>query len=276
MTTRTYYDAQDAVHGWRLIEPLGEGASAEVWKAVDMLDRSVALKILTTRSEAKKARFQREIDALLKVDGVGSMPILEFIRPAPETLPASYSMPIGRPLKGYVREHRPGIVGKVALLREIAGALVECHRRGIAHCDVKPDNIFHLDGRWVLGDFGLSMTPEQSPATEPDEFLGTRHYVAPELKRLPYRYIFNWSKCDSYSFAQTFWETLLERRSHLSDIAEALEGLRNAGSSVMDRNLYRLLTLAQAASRKDPRKRLSMTAVHAALGKWLNEYRPRA
>jgi serine/threonine protein kinase len=276
MPTSQTYSSDTSLHGWRLLEPLGEGASAKVWRARDHADKPVAVKILTTRSEAKKIRFEREIDALVKVAGTGSLPILDYVRPSESDLPGSYSMPIATPLKDYVRQHRPGIVGKIIAFKELALALMECHTRGVAHCDVKPDNIFNLDGRWVLGDFGLSMKPGQTPATEPNEFLGTRHYVAPELGKIPYRYIFNWSKCDSYSFAITLWETLLERRCRLSDIESAFEREGDQTSAVMDRNLYRLLSLAKAAAHPEPKQRLSMTVIHGALERWLNDYRATA
>ena len=169
-----------------------------------------------------------------------------------------------------------GIVGKIVALTEIALGLVECHARGVAHCDVKPDNIFNLDGRWVLGDFGLSLKRGQSPATEPNEFLGTRHYVAPELAATPYRHLYNWSKCDSYSFAITLWETLLERRCRLSDIDSAFEREGDRALALMDRQLYRLLSLAKAAAHHDPKERLTMPVIHTALERWLNDYRSLA
>ncbi len=266
------HTAETTVHDWRLIEPLGEGASAEVWKAEDKSNNTVALKILTTNSQAKIRRFGREIDALAKIQGTGSLPMLECVRPIEKLTPSCYSMPIALPLKQYVRQHRPGIVGKVVALKDIAQALIECHAMGVAHCDVKPDNIFYSDGRWVLGDFGLCMRPGQKPATEPDEFLGTRHYVAPELKRIPYRNILNWSRCDSYSFALTMWETLLERRCRISDIETAFAASEREHSvRSADRDLYRLLSLARSASSENPSDRLTMTVIHAALERWLNQ-----
>lgn len=43
------------------------------------------------------------------------------------------------------------------LLMQMASALHHLHGRGIAHMDVKPDNIYTTeDGRFKLGDFGLA------------------------------------------------------------------------------------------------------------------------
>lgn len=42
-------------------------------------------------------------------------------------------------------------------LLQMASALQFIHARGMAHLDVKPDNIYTTkDGRYKLGDFGLA------------------------------------------------------------------------------------------------------------------------
>jgi len=42
----------------------------------------------------------------------------------------------------------------MSMVRSVASALKHVHANGYAHCDVKGDNIFLLDGKYVLGDFG--------------------------------------------------------------------------------------------------------------------------
>lgn len=37
---------------------------------------------------------------------------------------------------------------------QMAEALHHLHERGIAHLDLKPDNIYVLNGEYKLGDFG--------------------------------------------------------------------------------------------------------------------------
>ena len=44
--------------------------------------------------------------------------------------------------------------GMLSVLRDVSAALACAHDRGVAHMDIKPDNIFILKGRYKLGDWG--------------------------------------------------------------------------------------------------------------------------
>ncbi|KAF0933461.1 hypothetical protein E2562_018556 [Oryza meyeriana var. granulata] len=66
------------------------------------------------------------------------------------------------------------------LMAQLASALSSCHRRGVAHRDVKPDNLL-FDGSGVLklGDFGSAeWFGDGRPMTG---LVGTPYYVAPEV-----------------------------------------------------------------------------------------------
>ncbi|XP_040376967.1 phosphoenolpyruvate carboxylase kinase 2 isoform X2 [Oryza brachyantha] len=66
------------------------------------------------------------------------------------------------------------------LMAQLASALASCHRRGVAHRDVKPDNLL-FDGSGVLklGDFGSAeWFGDGRPMTG---LVGTPYYVAPEV-----------------------------------------------------------------------------------------------
>jgi serine/threonine protein kinase len=71
----------------------------------------------------------------------------------------------------------------VSVLRDAAEALAAVHDAGIVHRDVKPSNLFLVDGaldRVTLIDFGIARGPGASGLTFNGEFLGTPGYVAPE------------------------------------------------------------------------------------------------
>lgn len=69
----------------------------------------------------------------------------------------------------------------VALLGgQLLPALVDLHRRGLAHLDVKPENVVLRDGRPVLVDFGSArVIGSPQPPGRP---VGTEGYAAPELE----------------------------------------------------------------------------------------------
>lgn len=70
------------------------------------------------------------------------------------------------------------------LLKSALESLVYLHSRGIAHRDIKPDNLF-VDalGHVIFLDLGLSCFAQQSPNTAPkcDALAGTQCYMSPEM-----------------------------------------------------------------------------------------------
>ncbi|XP_057476985.1 phosphoenolpyruvate carboxylase kinase 1-like [Actinidia eriantha] len=67
-----------------------------------------------------------------------------------------------------------------AVLAPLMSAIAHCHRRGVAHRDVKPDNIlFDEWGRLKLADFGSAECFREGEMMS--GVVGTPYYVAPEV-----------------------------------------------------------------------------------------------
>lgn len=69
-----------------------------------------------------------------------------------------------------------------AVMTSLMLSLATCHRRGVAHRDVKPDNIlFDSEGKVRLADFGSAAS--FSDGRYMQGVVGTPYYVAPEVLR---------------------------------------------------------------------------------------------
>jgi serine/threonine protein kinase len=171
---------------WELIEPVGRGGTAAVFRARrpgDVID--YALKVvwphLTTSTEAL-LRFRREIDVLSQLDHPN---LVKFYESGRHDGCFFYVMEFvaGGTLRDRIEARGPGSAADVLdLLAAVAVPLGYLHERGLVHRDVKPGNIFYReDGSVVLGDFGLAKRQDDRGITIAEEFIGTPLYLAPEV-----------------------------------------------------------------------------------------------
>jgi len=173
--------------GYTLLRTLGRGGMGIVYLAVQQsLGRQVALKVLTpavAMDPASSERFLREarIEASLRhphivaVHDVGVHDGLPYM--AMEYVPG-----------GTLAELEPGadaVAVALRVVRDIGQALDFAHAHGVTHRDVKPENILrHVDGSFVLSDFGIARAGELSAfSTAEGVLIGTPHYMSPEQWR---------------------------------------------------------------------------------------------
>ena len=71
------------------------------------------------------------------------------------------------------------------VVRQLALALAALHAIGIAHCDVKPENLALCPrhGHMVLFDFGLALTDVSPPRVVKGKVRGTVAFLSPEVLR---------------------------------------------------------------------------------------------
>ena len=154
---------------YRVLERLGEGASADVYLAEDtIVHRKVALKLLrlaTPRTSA--ARFEREARARrCSIIRTSSRCSTSASRTTSATSPAS--MWKGRRC-GSASTHGPLPISEVVdVALGVASALVAAHEAWIVHRDVKPENIMlRRDRRVKVLDFGVAKLAGGGDATDP-------------------------------------------------------------------------------------------------------------
>ena len=178
----------EQVDRFEVVAPLGEGAYAEVYKAVDTATGGlVVLKMPNPNLFADPGLFQRyrrEADIARQLDHPGvqrgvdggqnrSEPylVLEYID--------------GTNLRTTMRAAGTLIAVDTALDwgRQLAAALAYLHAHGIVHRDLKPENVLvTTDGRLKVADFGTAMLEGARRLTwkHLSDGLGTPDYMSPE------------------------------------------------------------------------------------------------
>jgi len=170
---------------FQLVAPLGRGGMASVWKAYEAaLDRFVALKVLPAEflhEESFAARFQREARLVARLEHPSIVPIFAF--GIENAIPwMSTRLIPGGSLAALLQEGPLSAPHTVGIVRQVADALTYAHGLGIAHRDVKPQNIL-LDSRGgvYLADFGIAkMLESEESITRTGLVSGTPQYMAPE------------------------------------------------------------------------------------------------
>jgi hypothetical protein len=262
---------------WRLGEKLGEGGIAVVWRAVhETTGATAALKLIHAKkvqSEPYK-RFVQEITVLRQLGPApGILPLLDSHLPeAPSPAdPPWLAMPIATPLhEGLSSQPLEEIVRAI---RTIATTLADLHSsHGVSHRDIKPDNLYVYEGRYVVGDFGLVSAPELEDLTEPDRPLGPRFFMAYEMMRDPTTA--DAHLADVYSLAKTLWVFAVGQNfPPPGHQREDVSGYRirelrpSARADVLDR-------ITDRATRTDPESRPTMRALSDELGAWLETLEP--
>lgn len=184
---------------YRLERLVGHGGMGVVYEAVDpRLGRTVALKILrpeVVKDPERRARFEREAKALATLQHPGIVTIHSFETIGEDTF-FTMELVSGRTLGEVMRSEGAMAVSRILeIMIPVADALAAAHRRGIAHRDVKPDNIILDDrGQVTVLDFGLAKlattlfeeaddgtgATASMDMTVEGRIIGTIHYMAPE------------------------------------------------------------------------------------------------
>jgi serine/threonine protein kinase len=98
------------------------------------------------------------------------------------------------------------------------------HGRGIAHLDVKPDNIYVKNGIYKLGDFGCATLIDRSLAIEE----GDSRYMPPEMLNDKYEHL---DKVDIFSLGAAVYELI--RGTPLPESGPQFASLREGKISLL-------------------------------------------
>src|SRR5438876_8212320 len=170
---------------YTVVTALGRGGNACIFAATDRTGEQVAIKVLHPELTVSVAadRFLREIRYASQLHHPHIAPLLD----SGETeYLLWYVMPYvpGETLRQALRRDRMLPVGRgVCIACEVLEALSHAHEHGLAHRDIKPDNIVLAAEGAVLVDFGIARAIAHSGedrVTRSGFVVGTEEYMSPE------------------------------------------------------------------------------------------------
>jgi serine/threonine-protein kinase len=190
---------------YELLERLGQGGIATVWKARDtQLQRYVAIKILHANLQEDPnftTRFEREAQFIASLHHPNIVQIHDFHVTSPLELNAPTAYMVmdyieGGTLADYIATTSakgaiPSPAQIVHLFTSISLAVDYAHTRGMIHRDIKPANILldkHITarnpmGEPILSDFGVAKMLAASSNVLSGSLAGTPLYISPEQAR---------------------------------------------------------------------------------------------
>lgn len=248
---------------YRILETIGEGGMAVVYKARDtLLGRVVAIKVLHpqyAQDDEFVERFREEARAAASLLHPNVVNVYDVGRDDGRDYIVMEYVP-GESLKSIIRRQgRLSVATATRYVMHILEALAHAHESGIIHRDIKPHNILiTIDGRAKVADFGIARAASSSGLTETGTVLGTVAYISPEQARGAQVD----QRSDLYSLGVVYYEALTGRVPFSGDtsVSVALKHIQEIPEppSLYNPAIPRAIEkVIMKALQKDPAKRFA-------------------
>jgi len=177
----------DFLKRYEVLRPIGEGATASVFLAKDRSnDTPVALKFLATPGRRQVLqRFAREARLLAAIRHKNVIRLHDSGDIEGRPFLVSEFCP-GGTLRSKMRGAKLTPGQSVELMLEVLAGLDACHKAGVIHRDMKPENVLlTADGEIRVADLGVAReeVSGEPSLTPKGGVIGTPRYMAPEQVR---------------------------------------------------------------------------------------------
>lgn len=208
---------------YEIVKELGRGGIGIVYLALDKKNnsRSVAIKILNPLVKQKewiKQKFEKEIEALNRVDHPGIVKLLDRGFLAEGELFFVMEFIEGVSLRTIINSNGMALEQVAVIMRQLGDIMSFVHDKGVYHRDLKPENIMVQQSqdnlRIKVIDFGIATVKDSlDDKTRSTQAIGTIAYMAPEqLRGKPS------ASSDIYSLAVIAYELVTGRRPFNVDV----------------------------------------------------------
>lgn len=245
-----------------LLELIGEGGMANVYKADDLLEhRPVAIKILKPEfinNQELLRRFKNESRAISVLNHPNIVKVYDVsFRERIQYIAMEYVD--GITLKEYIEQRGEPLTYKevIHFSTKVLDALQHAHDKGIVHRDIKPQNIMiSSTGNVKVMDFGIARLARSESHTATDQAIGSVHYISPEQAQGDVTD----ARADIYSTGIMMYEMLTGTLPFESDnaVAIALKQISDQALPILQANPSvpeGLADITMKAMAKDPRQR---------------------
>lgn len=164
---------------------LGAGGASVVWRTKDQTTGKMhAIKFINSeysKNPDNLTRFKRESQIMLELNHHGLVKINGYGRyNGSEYIVLEYID--GQSLENLLKNKMPiDVKQTLSFIEQAARALAFAHSKDLVHRDLKPGNILiSSHGKVKISDFGIALSPENSPLTSTGIVLGTAQYISPE------------------------------------------------------------------------------------------------
>ncbi len=173
----------------RVAKRFAQGGMGTVWIARHLvLDTDVAVKLMAapwSTVPSARTRFLREARMTAQIDSPHVVRILDCRFTEADEPYLVLELLRGEDLERRVRRRGPlPVADVVEIVAQTCEALAACHAAGLVHRDMKPENVFLVDGARPLVkvlDFGVAKPIDPDACLDVDRLpCGTPQYMSPE------------------------------------------------------------------------------------------------